>query len=125
MTERSYEDAVEVLKRRFGGTWEGLEADGRDNMIGALRDELGYSHDTARDAIDQMIRAGQIRYERGPVDRDTDIPRDRDTADVVGGALPAPVATAGMGTGGSGNMPAPPLAALVPGRWVIGRDGGA
>jgi hypothetical protein len=122
MTERSYEDAVQVLKRRFGGRWEGLEADGRDDMIAALKDELGYDGNAARDAIDEMIRSGEIRYERTPVARDADMPVERSGDDPAVLPLPAPGAPVGMGTGGSGNMPAPPLAAVVPGHWVIGRD---
>jgi hypothetical protein len=122
VTERSYEDAVQVLKRRFGGSWEALEADGRDDMIAALKDELGYDGDAARDSIEAMIRSGEIRYERGATNRDMSGEPSTTTPDVPAPVIAAPV---GMGTGGSGNLPAPPLAAVVPGRWVIGRDEGA
>ena len=37
MTERSYQDAVQVLKDRLGSRWEGVEAEGRDEMVAILK----------------------------------------------------------------------------------------
>ena len=64
MTERSYEDAVQALKRRFGGRWDGLEADGRDEMADVLAGEMGYDRETADQVIDSLVRSGQLRYRR-------------------------------------------------------------
>ena len=33
MTERNYQDAVQALKSRLDGRWDGLEAEGRDEMV--------------------------------------------------------------------------------------------
>ena len=120
MTERSYEDAVEVLKRRFGGRWEGAELDGRDDLADALEQELGYSHADARDAIDAMIRSGQLRYHRAA----------GDLADGEGVAPVVPVPTgageySGIGAGGLGGAPVVPGVAFGAGYWQIGRDPGA
>ena len=65
MTERDYEDAVQVLRRRMGARWDGLEPDGRDEMARVLKQELGYDGAAARDAIEAMLRSGQLRYHRG------------------------------------------------------------
>lgn len=122
MTERSYEDAVGVLKRRFGGRWDGLEADGRDEMIDALEDELGYDHGAATDAIDAMIRSGELRYHNANAD---------ESGEAVAPAMvpPAPVgsgAQSGIAGGGTVGMPIVPGAAFGPGHWQIGRgDAGA
>ena len=64
MTERSYEDAVQVLQRRIGAQWDGLELDGRAEMAKILKHELGYDQRTAEDAIAAMIQSGQLRYHR-------------------------------------------------------------
>lgn len=120
MTERSYEDAVQVLKRRFGGRWEGAEPDGRDDLAEVLERELGYSRADARDAIDAMVSSGELRYHRA-------------IGDPAGGegavpAPPAPVAAGdytGVGAGGLIGAPVVPGAAFGAGYWQIGRDAGA
>jgi hypothetical protein len=119
MTERSYEDAVQVLRRRFGGRWEALELDGRDEMIDVLEDELGYDHGTANDVIDAMIRSGQLRYHRGG--------DDATLADDVPPVIPVPSGggTPTSGTsGGQVGTPVIPVAPGGPGHWQIGREEG-
>lgn len=120
MTERSYEDAVQVLKRRFGGRWHGGEPDGRDELADALEHELGYDRAAARDAIDAMVRSGQLSYHR-------------DAGDVTDGqgVLPVPPAPVsggdqmGVGAGGLAGAPIAPGMVLGAGYWQIGRDSGA
>jgi len=99
MTERSYQDAVQVLKHRLGGRWEGFATDGRDEMVAILKDELGYDETQADDAIDAMVASGTLHYHE------------------AGAAIP-PVATAGPGLaeGGAVPMVVPPAA----GYWQIG-----
>jgi hypothetical protein len=120
MTERSYEDAVQALKRRFGGRWEGLEADGRDEMVDVLEDELGFDHGAANDVIDAMIQSGQLRYHR-PGD-------DAASAGEVAPVVPAPAgtgATTSSASGGFAGTPIIPVAAHAgPGHWQIGREEG-
>src|SRR4051812_34148754 len=62
MTERSYQDAVQVLNGRIGARWDGLEAEGRTEMARILKAELGYDDRQANDAIDAMVATGAIRY---------------------------------------------------------------
>jgi hypothetical protein len=102
MTERSYQDAVQVLKDRLGGTWEGVEAEGRDEMVRILQEDLGYSHREATDAIDAMVESGTLRYiAEGPV-----------------GGMVAPPLAAGTGTSSPATTPAP--AVMRTGHWQIG-----
>ncbi|HJZ46601.1 MAG TPA: hypothetical protein VKE41_05525 [Roseiflexaceae bacterium] len=106
MTERSYQDAVQILKDRMGGRWEGIEAQGRDEMVSILKQQLGYDDRAANDAIDAMIESGTLRYHRA-VDRDD--------------AVVPPVVPAAAGTAGGGPA-AVPLAtgAIGGGYWEIG-----
>jgi hypothetical protein len=112
MTERSYQDAVQVLRNRLGGRWEGVELEGRDEMVRVLKDELGYDNSAANDAIDAMINSGELRYHR--------------LAHDAGDAVPTPVvpAASGLVTGApaSGGSGALPLAAglVAAGHWQIG-----
>jgi len=104
MTERSYQDAVQVLKDRLGGRWEGVEAEGRHEMVSILKEQLGYDSRAANDAIDEMIQSGTLRYHRN-VER-------------TGEAVPpiAPVS-------GGGGLAGVPLAAgeiATAGHWQIG-----
>src|SRR5689334_14613136 len=62
MTEPSYQDAVQVLNRRMGARWEGVEADGRDEMVRILKEQLGYDGRQANDAIDAMVATGALHY---------------------------------------------------------------
>jgi hypothetical protein len=101
MTERSYQDAVQVLKTHLGGRWDGLEAEGRDEMVRILTKELGYSSGAANDAIDAMVDSGTLRYHT--------------EGDDVAVAVPA----APAGPNGSG-MPMPVPTALHTGYWQIG-----
>ena len=103
MTERSYQDAVQLLKERLGATWEGAEAEGRDEMARVLREELGYSDREANDAIDAMIESGTLRYHAD---------------DETGGAV-VPPATMG-GIGGSAPTPTPAPLIVRTGHWQIG-----
>jgi len=117
VTERSYEDAVQVLKRRIGGTWDGAEEDGRDEMVDILKDELGYDSRTANDAIDAMIQTGQIRYHHAaPAGGITDDP-------TLAPAAPVPTSPAAGSSSGLPAAPIAPGAAFGPGYWEIGREG--
>jgi hypothetical protein len=115
MTEQSYEDAVQVLRARMGGRWEGLEGDGRDEMVRVLKQELGYDDDQAKSAIDAMLRTGQLQYHHYDDAADRTDTSEPDPASPV---LAGPQAT-------NTNMPAAPVRsgeAFKPGFWEIGRD---
>ena len=64
MTERNYQDAVQVLKDRLGSQWEGVETDGRSEMVSVLKHQLGYDSRTANDAIDAMIESGTLPMDK-------------------------------------------------------------
>jgi hypothetical protein len=102
MTERSYQDAVQVLKERLGATWEGVEAEGRDEMVRILQEQLGYSSGEANDAIDAMIDSGTLRYH----------------AETEGGDVVATPVVPGAGTGSAAPLPAPLI--VRTGHWQIG-----
>jgi hypothetical protein len=106
MTERSYQDAVQVLKERMGGQWMGVESEGRDEMVRILKDALGYDDQRANDTIDAMVDTGALRYHG-----------DND----LGPAVPVipPVGTGGTSTGGGNPVPAP-VAVGGGGYWQIG-----
>lgn len=102
MTERNYQDAVQSLKSHLGSHWDGLEAEGRDEMVRILTKELGYSSGAANDAIDAMVESGTLRYHT-------------EGDDVAVAAVPvAPAVTPGSGT------PLPVPTALHAGYWQIG-----
>jgi hypothetical protein len=84
MTERSYQDAVQVLNSRMGARWEGIEADGRDEMARILREQLGYDDRQANDAIDAMVASGALHYH----------------AAGAGAVIPAPPSSGGVLTNG-------------------------
>jgi hypothetical protein len=114
MAEKSYQDAVQVLKDRLGGRWEGAELAGRDEMVEILKERLGYNTRAANDAIDAMIAAGTLHYHR---------------AREVGGApeaIPAPVtppeATGLPASGGLAGGPIAPGVIPAIGYWQIGED---
>jgi hypothetical protein len=112
MTERSYQDAVQVLRDRLGGRWESVEAEGRDEMVAILKDQLGYDSRAANDAIDAMIQSGTLRYHRGIEHTGEDV-------------LPAAPMAGGVPSGGGG-IGAVPLAGAIatPGHWQIGPGAG-
>jgi hypothetical protein len=64
MTERSYQEAVQVLRERLGTQLAGAELEGRGEMKHILKRELNYSDQEADDAIDAMLASGQLRYQR-------------------------------------------------------------
>jgi hypothetical protein len=102
MTERNYQDAVQVLKSRLGGRWDGLEAEGRDEMVRILTKELGYSSSAANNTIDAMVESGALRYHT-------------EGDEMAIAAIPAaPAVTPGSGT------PLPAPTALHVGYWQIG-----
>jgi hypothetical protein len=114
MATHSYEHAVQVLKDRIGTRWEGVEADGRGELVDALEHELNISRGDADALIDELIAAGELTYHRASVN-------DEGVADVIP-AIPA----AGLGgvpmggtTGGTGGIPAVP-ALISAGYWQIG-----
>jgi hypothetical protein len=102
MTERSYQDAVQVLKDLLGATWEGVEAEGRDEMVRILQEKLGYNDREANDAIDAMVESGTLRYHA-------------DTGPVGAAAPPVPVVTGGPTASAT---PAPVV--VRTGYWQIG-----
>src|SRR4029079_10838236 len=117
--ERSYQDAVQVLKDRLGGRWEGVESEGRDEMVAILKDQLGYDSRAANDAIDEMVQSGTLRYNRNVERADRDVERgDADVPPI------APVAS-GVPSGGGG-LGSVPLAGVIatPGHWQIGSGEG-
>src|SRR4051812_27244100 len=86
MTEQSYQDAVQVLRDRIGGRWEGIEGEGRDEMVRVLRQELGYDDGQANSAIDAMLRTGQIQYHHyGHAADQTDSSEPPPASPVLGG----------------------------------------
>jgi hypothetical protein len=109
MTERSksYQDAVQILRSRLNNRWEGVEAEGRDEMVKILKHELGFERDQANDAIDAMIRSGVLRYHRPAAE--------------AGEVPPPPVLP--MPTGASGVAGVPIGTGLAgPGYWQIGPE---
>ena len=54
MTERSYQDAVQLLKDRLGARWDGAETEGRDQMVSILKDQLGYDSRAANEVTPQL-----------------------------------------------------------------------
>ena len=119
MAAKNYQDAVQALKARVGGRWEGNEADGRGEMVDILRNELGFSTAEANDAIDAMVTSNQLRYHA--------------TADANGRgvgepeAVPPPLTPPGEGmvtgvpaTGGLAGMPLAPGMVPAAGYWEIG-----
>ena len=101
MTERSYQDAVQVLRQRMSGRWEGLEANGRDEMLRILKEDLGYDSARANDVIDAMIESGTLRY-------------------YSAGAEPVVLPGAPVGTSASGGPVTPVPVAPAGGYWQIG-----
>jgi hypothetical protein len=98
MTERRYEDAVQVLKRYLGSRWDGLETEGRSEMAKILQRELGFDAGAANDAVGEMINSGQLRYHRAEAaDDSTAVPSER--ANIV---TTAPNATGTPGLPGAG-----------------------
>jgi hypothetical protein len=119
MTERSYENAVQVLRSRLGNRYEGSEADGRDAMTRLLREEGGFDAASARDAIDAMIQSGQIRYRHSATASGADVPIVPAPPLSVGTVTP--VASDTTGTAGTAQQPGPMVSA---GYWQIGREEG-
>ncbi len=115
MAEKSFQEAVQVLKERFGGRWDGDELDGRNEMERLLRDKLGFSAADARTSIDAMIADGSIRYQRA--------------LEAGVAPVPAPVAppTEGMATGvvsaGTSSLPLAVGAGATAGYWEFGDSG--
>lgn len=115
MSEQSYQEAVQALRARFGARWDGREDDGRDAMLATLREELGYSAEEARAALEAMLATGQIQYIRDAPTSQTDTP----TPEV----LPGPgTAVAGAGIASLDGRPVVPPALMMVGYWQIGKD---
>jgi hypothetical protein len=120
MTERSYQDAVQVLKDRLGARWEGVESEGRDEMVSILKHELGYDNRAANDVIDAMIESGTLRYHRNVARTGEDIPPVARTGEDVDIPPVVPVA-GGVPSGGTGIGSVPLAGAIIaPGHWQIG-----
>jgi hypothetical protein len=109
MTEKSYQDAVQVLRDHIGGQWEGGEIEGRNEMVKALRTELGYDRKAANNAIDAMIKTGQLHYHSPAAQSDVSANKLVDPPVV-------PVGTA------SGGAVVPAAGGFTVGYWQIGRD---
>ncbi|HEY3231417.1 MAG TPA: hypothetical protein VGJ87_19470 [Roseiflexaceae bacterium] len=108
MTERSYQDAVQTLKNRLGGRWDGLEAEGRDEMVRVLKEQLGYDSRQANDAIDVMVASGALRYHAA---------RGAASEAVAGPPIPAPASST---TSGTPIVGVPAAGAFAAGYWQIG-----
>ncbi len=115
MAEIDYEQAVQTLRSNLGMRYEGLEANGRDDMRDVLRDKLGYSHHEADEAIDAMIASGALRYHRATPETD----RGAATDEPVAGVIPAVPAVAGAGTTSTSGTPVMPIP-IGEGYWQIG-----
>lgn len=124
MAEKNYQDAVQALKARIGGRWEGNQADGRGEMVDILRKDLGFSAAEANDAIDAMIASNQLRY-HATADangREVGAPETGEPA-----AVPPPLTPPGEGmvtgvpaTGGLAGMPLAPGMLPAAGYWQVG-----
>jgi hypothetical protein len=124
MTEKSYEEAVQVLRARLGGRMEGVENEGRTEMVRILRAELGYDDQTANNTIDAMTKSGQLRYHQPILQPDT-APASQaavDNAPVV--PVVATGAAGAVVAGGQPGTPMPAAGAFTPGYWQIGREDG-
>jgi hypothetical protein len=60
--ESSFQDAVQALQTYLGNRWEGVESDGRDEMVRVLNEKLGYDRRDANMLLDAMIDSGTLRY---------------------------------------------------------------
>ena len=117
MAKVDYEQVVQVLRSRLGAQYEGMEADGRDDMKDVLKSELGYSDDQADEAIDAMVASGTLRYQRATSADDVD--RGDATDEPAIGAIPAVPATAGAGPVSNSGTPIIPVP-IGAGYWQIG-----
>lgn len=109
MTEKSYQDAVQVLRSHMNSRWVGLEDEGRDEMVEVLKDELGYDDDQANDTIDALAASGILRYHRPGAD--------------LGDVVPVPLSpggVAGTATGGYATAPFVQGEPAGSGYWQIG-----
>jgi hypothetical protein len=113
MSDATYQDAVQVLRRRIGARWDGSEDEGRDEMMRVLQEELGFSNAEARDAITAMVETGQLRYVREQAG-------DSDAVD--GNLAQGAVNMGGLGTAGLAGTPLPAAANFTPSYWQVGRD---
>ncbi len=116
MTDQSYQDAVQMLKDRLGGQWEGDKTDGRSAMARILRDELGYDHRKADDTITAMIDSGTLRYHNH-----AHVEGDANDVDQSADVVPVGLGTA-AGASVAGNIGGVPLvpAMIENGHWEIG-----
>ncbi len=115
MTEKSYQEAVQVLRERLGTHLAGAELEGRDEMKRVLKRELNYSDQEADDAINAMLSSGQLRY--------------RGLGSVAGTivALPAAAATGEAMSSAPeparfASLPTASAQATAVAGWQIGRD---
>lgn len=92
MTERQHEELIDMLRRRFGARHMAGIDEGRADMVGVLRDELGIGRDEADALLGRLIEAGLVRYvtgdERDPVG-DPEVLNDPERAPRAGRADPA------------------------------------
>jgi hypothetical protein len=119
MTEKSYQEAVQVLRDRVGSRLEGVEVEGRNEMVKILRSELGYNQKAAHGAVDAMIRTGQLHYHQPIAQRHTSAPVERDDTPVV------PIVSTGASVampGAQSGAPVPAVGVFTPGYWQIGRE---
>lgn len=125
MAEKNYQDAVQVLKDRFGGRWEGADLDGRGEMTEILRKQLGFSDADARDTLDAMIAAGQLRYHRTSSANSAGEPEIAPPTPSMGTVTGVPIATgvpanSMPATGGLTGVPVSPAMVPAIGYWEIG-----
>lgn len=72
--EPSFQDAVQALHSYIGNRWEGVEADGRDEMVRVLTEKLGYNRQDANALLDAMIESGTLRYHTEASDQAAEVP---------------------------------------------------
>lgn len=113
----SMEDVVRVLQNRVGMRWEGLEADGRDEMVKILKKEFDMSNGEADDVLDGLIRSGTLRYEESETMNTSENAGDPGLPPVIPAGV---IGTGGISGGSLGGLAVP----LAPGNgyWRIGNE---
>jgi hypothetical protein len=124
MTDKNYQEAVQVLRDHLGGRLEGVENEGRTEMAKILRAELGYDNQAADNAIDAMIKSGQLHYHQPILQPDT-APASQAAVDDAPVVPVVAIGAAGaVVPGGQPGTPLPAAGAFTPGYWQIGREDG-
>jgi hypothetical protein len=126
MSDVSYQDIVEALRKDVGARWFGPEQEGRVELKRALRDNLNLGDDQADDMLTTLIDNGTVRYVHDRLQvADRPVEETRDVAEgLMAPALPGGGTVAAWPAGST----APIVAPVVPaegynGYWEIGSEG--